>query len=188
MEKMHQALEIALYKLDCAALAAVASSSSALRSAVLTVVTSKSTASYLLGKTVRDAAVLENGADRKQHIAAITWLCALQHSRSADNLQGSTASSLLSTPLVPEKAAAALAAAGLRLSYQQVMEACARPVAGAWVWVKAGAVTGAPELAELLVFEPKAVRASPAYQLQLYSAKGGGGSMALMLWLDLVIE
>jgi hypothetical protein len=163
---MHQALEIALYKLDCTALAAIASSSSALRSAVLTVVTSKSTASSLLRRTVRDAALLEKGADRKQHIEAITWLCALQHSRSADILQGSTAAALLSTPLVPEEAAAALAAAGLRFSYQQVVEAYARPVAGAWVWVKAGAVTGAPELAQLLVYEPKVVGAIPAAQLR----------------------
>jgi hypothetical protein len=165
LEKMHQALELSLAKLDCAALAAIASSSTALRAAVSKMVTNKSTASYLLCTTVRDAAVHEAGASRQQHIEAIRWLLAPQHCRSTDILQGSTAAALLSTPLVPEEAAAALAAAGLRFSWQQVVEACARPVAGAWVWVKAGAVTDAPELAEMLVFEPKRVSACPADQL-----------------------
>jgi hypothetical protein len=123
MENMQQALELSLPKLDCAALAALASSSSPLSAAVLTMVTNRSTASYLLCKTVRDAAVHEAGADRKQHNDAIRWLLALQRSRAADHLQGTTAAALLSTPFVPYATAAALAAAGLRLSYQQVVDA-----------------------------------------------------------------
>jgi hypothetical protein len=170
MEKVHQALVITLAKLDCASLAVIARSSRALRAAVLAVVTSKSTGPYLLCKTVRDAAVQELSANRKQHIGAISWLFDLQHRyrRSPDILQGSTAAALLSTRQVPEEAAARLAAAGLRFSYQQVVEACARPVAGAWEWVKEGAVTDAPELAQLLVFEPKIVSgcSRPAYILR----------------------
>jgi hypothetical protein len=48
MGKVHRALELSLTNLGCAVLAAIARSSSTLRAAVLAVVTSKSTASYLL--------------------------------------------------------------------------------------------------------------------------------------------
>jgi hypothetical protein len=98
---------------------------------------------------VRDAAIYH---DQKQYEQAVTWLCHLEGCNAANHLQGTTAAALLGTPFVPQTTAAALAAAGLRFSFQQVVEACARPVAGAWVWVKAGAVPDAPELARHLLF------------------------------------
>lgn len=152
-ETLHQVLELCLPKLNCASLAALASSSKDLHAAVQALVRS-STAGYLLCKSVRDAALCD-----KQHLIkhtqAVKWLCELGGSAAqwADILQGSTAAALLATPCAPEEVAAVLAAAGLRFTFQQVVEACARPVAGAWVWIKAGAVQDAPALAPLLLLD-----------------------------------
>jgi hypothetical protein len=116
----------------------------------------------------RDAAIYH---DQKQYEQAVTWLCHLEGFNAASHLQGAAAS-LLGTAFVPQTTAAALAAAGLRFSFQQVVEACARPVPGAWVWINAGAVPDAPELARLMLLDARLVSATvkvytPPYTLWL---------------------
>jgi hypothetical protein len=61
---------------------------------------------------VRDAAL-----HGKKHEQAVKWVCELVGLDATSILQGSTAHLLLATPLVPEKAAAVLAAAGLRFTF-----------------------------------------------------------------------
>jgi hypothetical protein len=152
--------------MSCVTLAAIASSSKILQAAVQTLARSNSTAAHLLRNSVRAAAKYP---DESQYQQALTWLCQLEGFDAADNLQGATAAALLSTPFVPYATAAALAAAGLRLSWQHVVEACARPVAGAWVWVKAGAVADAPELARHMLCYQWLVRVTVMQCTQRYA-------------------
>ncbi|WIA30660.1 hypothetical protein OEZ86_000734 [Tetradesmus obliquus] len=116
--------------------------SKGLRAAVDALFSSSTTALLLLHKSVRAAAM------HRKNSRAVEWVCKHRCFEASSILQGSAA--LLSTPMVPVAATEALASAGLCFSYQEVLEACARPVAGAWVWVQAGAVPDAPELAKLL--------------------------------------
>jgi hypothetical protein len=154
---LHQVLALCLPKMGCVTLAAIASSCKILQATVHSLARSNSTAAYLLCRSVRDAAIYH---DESQYQQAVTWLCQLEGFDAAHHLQGTTAAALLGTPFVPETTAAALAAAGLRFSYQQVAEACARPVAGAWVLVKAGAVTDTPELAQHMLLNSWLVSAT----------------------------
>jgi hypothetical protein len=159
-ETLHKVLELCLTKLDCGALAAIARSSKDLHAAVQALVRS-STAGHMLHISVRNAALCETQhQEHRKHAQAVRWLCELGGFAAAGILQGSTAAALLATPFVHEETAAILAAAGLRFTFEQVVEACARPVAGAWVWIRAGAVPDAPELAQLLLFDYYAVSAA----------------------------
>jgi hypothetical protein len=160
--------------MSCVTLAAIASSSKGLQAAVQSLARSNSTAAHLLCKIVCAAAIYP---DESQYQQALTWLYQLEGFDAAEHLQGSTAAALLGTPFVPYSTAAALAAAGLQLSWQQVVEACAGPVAGAWVWVKAGAVADAPELARhMLCYQwlvsKTVMQCTPRYALHLLHVPG----------------